>query len=42
MTPSTGNQIITTHIMPNISRIKNNQTMKFGQLIIYNIKNIFP
>ena len=35
MTPSTGNQIITTHI-------KNNQTMQFGQLLIYNIKNIFP
>ena len=29
-----------THIS-HISRIKRNQTMKFGQLIEYNIKNIF-
>ena len=27
--------------MPNISRTKGNQTMKFGQLIEYNMKNIF-
>ena len=26
----------------NISRSKDNQTMKFGQLIEYNMKNIFP
>ena len=26
-------QIATIHILPNISRIKDNQTMKFGQLI---------
>ena len=26
--------------MPNISRSKNNQTMKFGQLIEYNMGNI--
>ena len=29
------------HILPNISRNKGNQTMKFGQLIGYNMKNIF-
>ena len=27
--------------MPNISRSKSNQTMKFGQLIEYNMRNIF-
>ena len=27
--------------MPNISRSKGNQTMKFGQLIEYNMRNIF-
>ena len=29
----TGQQIITTHILPNILRSKGNQTFKFGQLI---------
>ena len=29
------------HILPNISRSKGNQTMKFGQLIDYNMTNIF-
>ena len=29
------------HILPNISRGKGNQTMKLGQLIDYDIKNIF-
>ena len=29
------------HILPNISRSKGNQTIKFGQLIGYNIKKIF-
>ena len=27
--------------MPNISRSKRNETMKFGQLIEYNMRNIF-
>ena len=27
--------------MPNISRIKGIQTMKFGQLVEYNMRNIF-
>ena len=28
------------HILPNILRSKNNQTMKVGQLIEYNMENI--
>ena len=28
-------------VLPNISRSKGNQTMKFGQLIEYNQRNIF-
>ena len=32
---------ITIHVLPNISRSKDNQTMKFGQLIEYKLKNIF-
>ena len=34
-------QTIAIHILPNISQSKGNQTMKFGQLIEYNRKNIF-
>ena len=33
--------IPTVHILSNTSRGKCNQTMKFGQLIDYNIRNIF-
>ena len=29
------------HILPNISRSKSNQTMKFGQLIEHNMRSIF-
>ena len=29
------------YILPNISRSKSNQTMKFGQLIEHKMKNIF-
>ena len=29
------------HILPNISRIKGNQTIKFGQLTEYTLRNIF-
>ena len=36
-----GQQLITIHVFSNTSRSKDNQTMKFGQLIEYNIKNIF-
>ena len=34
-------QVITIHILPDISRSKGNQSMKFGQLIEYNVRNIF-
>ena len=34
-------QIITSHMLPNISRSKGNQEMKFGQLIEHNKRNIF-
>ena len=36
-----GLQTIATHILSNISQSKSNQTMKFGQLIKYNNRNIF-
>ena len=41
MTPEPGSQIIAVHILPNISRSKDNQTMKFGQLVEYNMINFF-
>ena len=41
MTAQPGLQTIAIHILPNISRSKGNQKMKFGQLIEYNIRNIF-
>ena len=40
MTSQTGQQIITMHISPNISRSKGNQTMEFGQLREYSKRNI--
>ena len=33
-------QTISKQVLPNISINKRNQTMKFGQLIEYNTKNI--
>ena len=36
-----GQQIIARHILPNISRSNSNQTIKFGQLIEYNMRNNF-
>ena len=41
MTSQNRKQVITIHILPNISRSKGNQTMKLGQLIEYSMKNIF-
>ena len=41
MTSQPDKQTIVIHILPNISRSNGNQTMKFGQLIEYNMKNIF-
>ena len=37
----TAKQIITKHIMLNVSRSKDNQTIKFGQSFEYNKRNIF-
>ena len=41
MTPRPGYQTIEIHILTNISRSRGNQTMKFGQLIADNMRNIF-
>ena len=41
MTSQPGYQTITMHILPNISRSKCNQTMKFDQLIQYNKMFLF-
>ena len=41
MTSPPGLQTITIHILPNIPRSKDNQTLKFGQLIECNKRNIF-
>ena len=36
-----GKQTIAIHMLPYIQRNKDNQTIKFGQLIEYNMRNIF-
>ena len=41
MTPQSGKQTIAIHLLTNISRSKDNQTMKFGRLIEYNMRKIF-
>ena len=41
MAPQPGLQTIVIQILFNISQSKGNQTMKFGQLIEYNKRNIF-
>ena len=41
MTSHTGQEIIAIHILPNTSRSKDNQAIKFGQLIKYSAMNIF-
>ena len=41
MTSQPGYQTIVIHILPNISWSKGNQTMKFGQFIECNKRNIF-
>ena len=38
MVPQPGYQISAMHILPNTSRSKCNQTMKFGQLIEFTMK----
>ena len=41
MTSQPRKQTIAKHILPNVSRRKSNQAMKFGQLIECNMRNIF-
>ena len=41
MTSQPGKQTVAIHILPNVSRNKCNQTMKFRQLIECNMRNIF-
>ena len=41
MTSEPGKQTIAIYIFPFISRSKDNQTVKFGQLIKYNMRKIF-
>ena len=41
MTSQPGKQTTTIHLLPIISRIEGNQTMKVGQVIEYNKVNIF-
>ena len=41
MTSKPVKQTNTIHILPNISKRKGNQRMNFGQLIEYNMRNIF-
>ena len=40
VTSHPGQQTLVIHILYNIPRSKGNQTMKFGQLIEYNMRNI--
>ena len=42
MTSQPRKQRIAIHKLPNISRSKGNQKIKFGQLIEHNMRNIFP
>ena len=41
LTSQNGQQINTIYILPDMSRNKGNHTLKFGQLVEYNMKNIF-
>ena len=41
MTLQPGKQTISMYVLSNISRIKGNQKMKFGQLVEWNMKNFF-
>ena len=40
MTSQPGKKTSAVHILPVISRSKGNQTIEFGQLIAYNMRNI--
>ena len=41
MTSQVETETITISILPGISKYKDNRTMKFGQLIELNVRNIF-
>ena len=41
MVSKPGKQTVAIHILSNISGTNENQTMKLGQLIEYNMRNIF-
>ena len=41
MTSQPGQQTITMQVLPNISRSKGSQTVKAGEWIEYNMRNIF-
>ena len=41
MTLQPGQQMFAKHMFTNILRSKGNKVMKFGQLIEYNMRNIF-
>ena len=41
MATQPGYQTIAIHILPNISRSKGSQAMKFGHVVEYNMRNIF-
>ena len=41
MTSQPGKQTVAIHVLPNMSSRKDNWTVKFGQLIEYNMRNIF-
>ena len=40
-TSQTGKQVTTIHVLTDVSKSKGKQAMKFGQLIEYNMRNIF-
>ena len=41
LTSQPGYETIAMHILPNVSRNKCNQAIEFGELIEYNMRNIF-
>ena len=41
MTSQPGKQTIAMHVLPNVSRRKGNQTMKFGQVIKHKMRKTF-
>ena len=38
MTLQTGQQIFTIHVLPNVSRSKGNQVLKFGKLMKHDVR----